>query len=318
MSSYAPGQPSHYYTDDSQHDVYHDPPFDPYSNHRPHDSYDQAGYREPYTDEPQYPMEPTQSTEPLGRGAKEDAPFDVEEFNVNPRQGGSSKLRTWRYQNQGGNIWNRGSRPRCFFRFICCTFLIAIFLIISIVLSLALWIEPPDIVVGGDGNSVPVITQGIQVVGNGLQVNLGLPVEVINPNYFSAKLTSVTAQIFYPINNTLVGNGTLHNVKLPAHSNTNFTFPFSIDYTESIDPNNAIITDIASRCLGSPQGDLRVNYKLKVGIHVFFLTISPTISNSLSFACPISSSDIEDLLKQLGIGSTGSGTGTRAETAAGQ
>jgi hypothetical protein len=80
-------------------------------------------------------------------------------------------------------------------------------------------------------------------------------------------------------------------VNLPAHSTTTFTFPFTITYTQSIDPSSAIITDIAEKCLG--QTDLTVNYQLTVGVRVFFVSVSPTISNSISFACPISTSDLE-------------------------
>ena len=82
-------------------------------------------------------------------------------------------------------------------------------------------------------------------------------------------------------------------MKLPSDSTTNFTFPFALVYTESIDPSFAIITDIASKCLGSPQTDLTIHYKLTVGVRVFFVTISPTISNSLSFSCPIDANDLE-------------------------
>jgi hypothetical protein len=99
-------------------------------------------------------------------------------------------------------------------------------------------------------------------------------------------------QIFYPINNTLIGNGKLANVKLPSRATTKFTFPFSLDYTESIDPNRLILADLASKC-GSNQQDLTVNYKLTVGVKVFFITVSPTISNPISFPCPISASTLE-------------------------
>jgi len=131
---------------------------------------------------------------------------------------------------------------------------------------------------------------------------MDIPIEVINPNYFSVKLTHVDAQLFYRINNTLIGNGTIHNVVLPSGSTTDFTFPFALIYTKSVDPSSAIITDIASRCLSSPPSDLTIRYKITVGVRVFVVTIAPTISNTLTFACPIDSKSLQAIMKNLGLG----------------
>ncbi|KAI0306347.1 hypothetical protein B0F90DRAFT_1946470 [Multifurca ochricompacta] len=328
MPPYNPGESNQYYGDNQQHETFQDPSqFDPYYTHRPLERFDQSGYREPYKDEPNHSLQQGQSTEPLG--AKGDPSFYADESNATRRMSGSARnLRTWRYQ-QGHNLWTRGSGPRCFCRFFCCTVLVTLLLVISIILCLALvrqprgffpqswlhfyfqWIQPPDVIIGGGNVTSTVVTQSVNVLNNGIQVNLGLPVQyvfvvlrawvtsyacacrVVNPNYFSAKLTHVKADIFYPINNTIVGNGTLNNVNLPSRSTTKFTFPFSLDYTDTVDPNLSIITDIAERCLGSPQRDLSISYKLTVGVKVFFITVSPTISNKVSFTCPISSSDLE-------------------------
>jgi hypothetical protein len=100
------------------------------------------------------------------------------------------------------------------------------------------------------------------------------------------------AQIIYPINNTLIGNGKLDNVNLASHTTTKFTFPFSLVYTETIDPSHAILNDLASKC-GTQQKDLTISYKLTVGVKVFFITVSPTISNPISFVCPISQSNLQ-------------------------
>jgi len=237
----------------------------------------------------------------LNHGSKEASSY-ADEFNANARQGGMPhNVRTWRYQ-QGRPLWKQGGGLRCLCRFFCCTVFITLFLIIGIVLCLILWMRPPNVIVGGGNNSTsPVTVQSVNVVNQGIQVGLGLPVEVVNPNYFSAKLTHVKAKIYYPINNTLIGNGTLNNVNLPSHSTTNFTFPFLFDYTTSIDPSFSIITDIAEKCLGNPQSDLTIKYVLTVGVKVFFVSVSPTITNSVSFSCPITASEIEELLKQLGL-----------------
>ncbi|KAI0064578.1 hypothetical protein BV25DRAFT_1914282 [Artomyces pyxidatus] len=274
---------------------------DPYGAHQPHETYDQSGY-DAYRDEPQFPPQQNFGGEQqfAVNRPKEEPTYEIENYTVTPRPAKTSRdMRAWRYDHQG-HLWTAGSRTRCCGRFFCCTILITLFLFISIVLSLALWIQPPNIIIG----DVQETTNGstIQLTSDGLQVNLALPIEVDNPNYFSAKLTNVHADIIYPINSTLIGSGDVKNVQLPSHSNTNFTFPFMINYTQSIDPTQAIISDLASKCLASPQQDLTVSYKLTVGVRVFLITVSPTINNSLKFACPVSASDIEGLLKNLGVG----------------
>ncbi|KAI0256947.1 hypothetical protein BJV78DRAFT_1117445 [Lactifluus subvellereus] len=291
MSSYPTGGVGQYHGDNQQHETFHDPPqFDPYNTHRPQDSYDHNAFQEPYQDEPSYPVPQTQSVKPLGQTTKEDDSPSPDEFNPTPREPSTRNLRAWRYQ-QGRPLWVRGSRPRCICRFFFCTVFITLFLLIAIVLSLALWIQPPNVIIG-DCLKSPVVAQGVTSLNDGIQVNLGLPVEVDNPNYFSARITHVNADIFYPINNTRIGNGKLTNVNLPSRATTKFTFPFTLDYTESIDPNRLIIDDLANKC-GAKQQDLTVNYKLTVGVKVFFITVSPTISNPISFVCPISASTLQ-------------------------
>jgi len=241
--------------------------------------------------------------EPLEPTTKEEISYYAEESNApTPRKPRSARnLRAWRYQ-QGRRLWTQGSRPRCICRFFFCTVLITLFLVAGIVLCLALWIQPPNIIIGGDNNNTsPVIAQGINLLSDGFQVNLGLPIEVVNPNYFSVKLKRVEADIFYPINNTRVGSGSVLNVNLQSHASTSFTFPFALVYTTTTDPNDAIIIDIAGKCLASPQRDLTVNYRITVAVRVFFITISPTISNPITFACPLSADYIRALIQQLGL-----------------
>jgi hypothetical protein len=72
-------------------------------------------------------------------------------------------------------------------------------------------------------------------------------------------------QIIYPINNTDVGQGVLNNVVIHSNAQTNLTFPFSINYTTSIDPQNLILLDLAQKCgvVGS-KSNISVNYKITV------------------------------------------------------
>jgi hypothetical protein len=79
-------------------------------------------------------------------------------------------------------------------------------------------------------------------------------------------------------------------------------------YTTAIDPQRVILNDILSKCgIGGDSGTkspIKVNYdltlKLKVRTafvqsswQILGVTISPTISNSASFDCPVTEADIQ-------------------------
>lgn len=266
------------------------PEYNPYTgNQQPHPTYDQEGY-EPYSgaayrDEPQ--MENT-ATPPVANNK------ETSEFVISPIEKSTGALKNYRYQTQGA-LWTRGGRGRCIGRFCCCTLLIALFLIISIVLALLLWVRPPNISVGGV--SAPSTGSQIQVTSGGLDINLGVNISVENPNYFAVSFNKIQANIFYPINNTDIGGGNATDITFRSHSQTNFTFPFTIAYQKSLDPNNKILVDIATKCgfIGGSRSQITVNYKITLGLKVLFITISPVVSNSLSFDCPLSQSDISSL-----------------------
>jgi len=133
---------------------------------------------------------------------------------------------------------------------------------------------------------------------------MGVNISVDNPNYFAVNFKKITAEIYYPINNTAIGNGTANNIVISSNAETNFTFPFSIDYLISLDPKGLILADLAEKCgiLGTTKTNLSVNYKITLGLQILFVTVSPSISNSFSFACPLSSSDLKGLLGGAGLG----------------
>ncbi|TFY83701.1 hypothetical protein EWM64_g317 [Hericium alpestre] len=298
MSYGAPYHGPAAYSSQPQYGQSYDAPFDPYGARQPHETYDQSGYDGGYRDEPSFAA--NNSREPL-EAMKE----EPETYSVTLRENPTSRsFRSWRYNNQG-NLWTKGSRPRCICRFFGCTVLIALFLIISIVLSLALWIRPPNITIGNV--ELPQNGSAFQVLDDGIQVNLNIAIGVENPNYFSVNLRSIKVDLFYPINNTNVGGGEEKDITFHSHTNTNFSFPFTFKYTESADPNQAIIADLATKCLASPPKELSVNYKITLGLRVLFIVASPVISNKFSFACPLSGSDIENALKTLGLGGGAAG-----------
>jgi LEA14-like dessication related protein len=288
------------------------PEFNPYIGkaQQPHETYEQGGldhyeqdnYTGNYRDEPNRGLPATMpSTDDLTASApKERSAFDRDTF-VPPRQEKTSKaLRQYRYDSQGA-LWTKGSRGSCIARFCCCTILITLFLIISIVLALALWIRPPNVIIGNA--SPPTTGSTIQPTEDGLNINLAINISVSNPNYFSVSLSKITADITYPINKTDIGGGSAKDLTFQSHSNQTFTFPFVISYKKSLDPNNDILVDLATKCgvIGSNKSNISVNYKITLGIRFLFVTVSPSVSNSFSFECPMSKSDLEGLLNSAGI-----------------
>jgi len=263
------------------------PEFSPYAgNRQPHPTYDQGGYDPYYHDEPQAQSPESTSFPPVGNK-------ETNEFVNGPSNMSARALKNYRYQTRA--LWTQGGRGRCVGRFCCCTLLVALFLVISMVLSLLLWVRPPNISIGGV--NTPTSGSEIQVTSNGLNINLGVNISVENPNYFSVAFSKIQATIFYPINNTNVGGGNATDITFNSHSQTNFTFPFTISYQTSLDPSDKILVDIATKCgfLNGNKSPITVDYKISLGLKILFITVTPVISNSLSFPCPLSESDIKSL-----------------------
>ncbi|TFK42404.1 hypothetical protein BDQ12DRAFT_732057 [Crucibulum laeve] len=326
-------QPPQQYPADSAPD-YNNP-----YNH-PHQTYDQggagydnynqgAGYRDEYTQryddyEPDYGVggaqrypppqrEPSQRTSMTRAKSvaqstnlsvipkrKEGSAFDAGEFTPVPQKRTAGALKSYRYNHQG-NLWTKGGRGRCVGRFCC-------------LLSLALWIRPPGVQIG----DVQPVSQGgsvFQLQQDGININLGINISVNNPNYFAVNFKQIKAEIFYPINDTAIGGGTSNNVVFESHSQKNFPFLFAIEYKTSSDPSSKILLDLAQKCgvIGT-KSDISVSYKITVGIRILFITVSPVVSNKVSFPCPVDPEALKALMGGVGglsglVGGTGSTTG---------
>lgn len=87
-------------------------------------------------------------------------------------------------------------------------------------------------------------------------------------------LSLIFLKIFYPINNTEVGGGSLTGLEIKSNQQTNFSLPFSLNYTTNIDPNFNILTDLADKCgfTGETAQQIKVNYEIHVG-HRGFLSV---------------------------------------------
>lgn len=224
--------------------------------------------------------------------------FDVGEFSGN-KEASFSKYRAAHQER----IWTKGGRGQCVGRFFCCSLMTIVFLFLSIVGALALWIRPPAISIGTLGPPTDG-TQEVVKTGGGIAVNLGVNIFVWNPNFFSVAFDKIQAQISYPLDgsNTPIGGGELDKIDFASHTAKNFTFPFQINYQVSEDPRGAILADLLSKCgLNGSKGDITVDYKITLGIRILFIPISPSISNSFTFLCPIDVSDLEGLSSGSGI-----------------
>ncbi|KAF4603830.1 hypothetical protein EYR38_004246 [Pleurotus pulmonarius] len=234
-----------------------------------------------YTGEPMHDEEFSVPPVP----SKERVEFDT--FAVPKGEKTAQVMRKYRRDYQG-NLITKGGKGRTCLRFCCCTLLIALFLFISIVLSLALWIRPPNLIIG-NVSLMSTSASPIQLSSDGetLSINLGLNLTVSNPNYFDVNLKEINAEIFYPINNTAVGGGNQRNIVFESHSQKNFTFPFDLEY---------------KRCgIGGQKRDITVNYKIRVNVRIVIITVSPTIENTFSIACPLDDDTLQSLLKSAGI-----------------
>lgn len=69
-------------------------------------------------------------------------------------------------------------------------------------------------------------------------------------------------QLTYPINNYPVGGGVKQNIDIKSNTQTNFTFPFSLNYNISDTSGTAVLKDIVAKC--TAKQDLTVKYNLKV------------------------------------------------------
>jgi len=181
-----------------------------------------------------------------------------------------------------------------------------VFLILSIALALALYIRPPSILIGSLEPLSGSVGNAISATNNGISIQLGVDISVSNPNYFGVLFPKVEVELLYPINNTPVGGGIANNLDFKSRSQTNFTFPLMLTYNSTQAEANAIFSDLASKCglTGGAKSNLNINYKITLGIRILMATISPTISNTFSFPCPITAAEIKQLLNGLNIGTS--------------
>ncbi|WVW86927.1 hypothetical protein I302_108982 [Kwoniella bestiolae CBS 10118] len=221
---------------------------------------------EKMNDEGQY-QESTQRAQP-GRSGLRRPPVSIAEMGPPPRSTGI--LRMWR-KDERGKQWSRGGGVRMSLRLCCCCFTIGIILV---------YVRPPSFAL----NSVNLGSSPVSLTTNGLTVSFDLSISVANPNWFNADFKEITATAQYPGNNTNTFGGDEQQL--------------TTSYTLAKDPNQVILKDLISKCgiSGGAKKDITVDYDLYLKLKILGVTVSPTISNSASFECPITASDIQSII----------------------
>lgn len=234
-------------------------------------------------------------------------------------------LRMWRSDEHSG-AFTRGGKSRSCGRCCGCASIIILLTVLGIIAGFLLWVRPPNATF--NGIAPPTAGNQVDLQPNGFLLNFDLNIGVTNPNFFGASFSKISAKAYYPLNKTAaLGGGELENVEIKPHSNTTINFPFQINYTTSLDPNRAILADIASRCgfLGSPKSPIKISFDIMLRLKILAITISPTFSSSNTFTCPLKQSDFTsvlgptqslDALANLLTGSGGGGGGAAAGAAA--
>ena len=79
----------------------------------------------------------------------------------------------------------------------------------------------------------------------------------------------------------------MKNIKFQDHTQTNFTFPVTIEYDSADDPSGAVITDLATKCGVNPSvaaSDVSVTVRIKVGLSTGGCSADAVLT-ARSYAC---------------------------------
>ncbi|CEG75272.1 hypothetical protein RMATCC62417_10342 [Rhizopus microsporus] len=188
--------------------------------------------------------------------------------------------------------------------------IIAIIIVVIVLGAVAGTFVMPKVDMAGVSTSPAEGGSQISFTGETFNINFGLIISVNNPNLLSIDLTDIKATAYYPNQSgkgrTRVGGGYLAEQFVPKYSNFNFTFPFAIQYNPTLDTDQSVLSDLASKCglTGEKKQDITVDYTIHLTARVLFIKVHPTIDSSATFACPISANGALD---GLGDGTTISG-----------
>ncbi|RUS13387.1 hypothetical protein BC937DRAFT_95408, partial [Endogone sp. FLAS-F59071] len=184
-------------------------------------------------------------------------------------------------------------------RWLCCGCFLIIIALAAAFGVLAAMFKTPTVNFLGTSQSPQ-----FSVNGTSWTISTQLNIEVINPNIEHITFSDVKAVAYYPTasgkSHSSVGGGDLHNVHINSQATTNISFPFQINYNPEEDTDQAILSDIVTKCglLGGTKTPLTVDYDLTLTIKLFFITFAPTISEKATFDCPI---QVRWIVMMLGV-----------------
>ncbi|KAL7425051.1 hypothetical protein Q5752_000739 [Cryptotrichosporon argae] len=226
-----------------------------------------------------------------GRAGLQRPPSTWAQMGPPPRSTGI--LRMWR-KDERGKQWSRGGPWRTGGRLVFCCGTIALLIIISVILAILLYVRPPNVVL----NNISIGSDAVSTTTSGFSISISLGITVANPNWFDADFKEISADVRYPGNNTnIFGGGELYNVDFKGYTQSTFDFPLALNYSSSLDPDGTVLSDILTKCglNGGTTEDLTIDYTLYLKLSILGVKISPSVSSSASFACPLTSSDLESI-----------------------
>ncbi|KAG1140775.1 hypothetical protein G6F37_008848 [Rhizopus arrhizus] len=175
----------------------------------------------------------------------------------------------------------------------CIIFIIIIILAIVIGVLAALF-KVPTVTFSGLEQS-PAITHNNNVLN--MTFNLGITVN--NPNFESITFEKIVADAYYPSPyNVKIGGGEIDNVHINSNGITNITFPFSVAVNSTNQAEQGVLMDLVTKCGldGSAKENINFNYYVYPTVRIIGIPITPTISKSMSIACPLQGDDLTSIL----------------------
>nr|CAG8587832.1 11567_t:CDS:2 [Entrophospora candida] len=169
---------------------------------------------------------------------------------------------------------------------ICC---VLILIIIGVVAAVVIFGKKPQVEfleLGPSPNNVEAYVK----TPTGFDFNVGLKIRVNNPNIIGATFSFINVDAFYPNFDKSIGGGNLTNVNIESRGNTTINFPFSIHYDKEIDPNFAILLDIASKCglIGSSgKQKITINYTVSLSLKVLISFPPYSVKRQVNIDCPL-------------------------------
>jgi len=178
---------------------------------------------------------------------------------------------------------------------VCC---VLILLIIGVVAAVVIFGKQPQVdflEIGQSPNNVEPYVK----TPTGFDFNVGLKIRVNNPNIIGATFSLINVVAFYPNFDKSIGGGNLTDVKIESRGNTTINFPFSIRYDKDIDPNFAILLDIASKCglIGSTtKQKITIDYTVSLSLKISVISFPPySVKRQANIDCPLQDGKIPNI-----------------------